>query len=297
MPKYFLVAILSVLAAVVAPLNVRAEVTDQEQGTTQIRVSSSGPVVRQGTAGFDAEGTRAGAAAHGQEAPPTGATPGPGVTFVPVHNNLIVITGAPWVDRSGTIHEGPGLPAGACPPGQMGFFVIDPNGVNQGVVCVPAQGAVAPASPAVQLAEQASAAQPWPNLVVGISPVIGLTGLPSWFWMGGSATMPDATASANGIAVTVRATLMDVVWNFGDGATFDAGADLGSAFPVASRIQHVYQTDTLGLTGGYDVSVVLRFRVTYSVNGSPFLDLGTKARPYRSSYVVNQLQPQAVKSW
>jgi hypothetical protein len=38
----------------------------------------------------------------------------------------------------------------------------------------------------------------------------------------------------------------------------------------------------------------VRYQVTYSVNGGPFNVLGVKARPYSSSYVVNQLQPQAV---
>jgi hypothetical protein len=136
--------------------------------------------------------------------------------------------------------------------------------------------------------------QPWPALQVSISPGLGLTGLASWFWLGGSPQMPDATASAGPLTVRVHATLVDVVWSFGDGGGFSSGTDLGRTFPAASSIQYVYQTDSAGRSGGYVVSALVRYQVTYSVNGGPFNVLGVKARSYTSSYVVNQLQPQAV---
>ena len=107
--------------------------------------------------------------------------------------------------------------------------------------------------------------------------------------------MPDATASAGPLTVRVRAALTEVVWSFGDGSSVSSGTNTGRAFPVASGIQHIYQTDSLGRRpGGVVVSALLRYHVTYSANGGPFLDLGVKARPYSAPYQVNQLQPQAV---
>jgi hypothetical protein len=39
---------------------------------------------------------------------------------------------------------------------------------------------------------------------------------------------------------------------------------------------------------------MLRFLVTYSVNGGPWQQLGVKVRAYSRSYSVLQLQPEAV---
>ena len=105
--------------------------------------------------------------------------------------------------------------------------------------------------------------------------------------------MPDATASAGGLTVTVRAALSQVSWGFGDGGSLGSGTDLGRAFPSPSTIQHVYQTDSFGRPN-FPVSALLRYTVTFSVNGGPFSFLAVKARPYGASYQVNQLQPQAV---
>ena len=294
MAKYLIVAILPLLVMAALPIDARAEVIDQQTVTRQTKSTPSGPVVAEGTAGFGSSGTQARAESHGLDRPQA-VTSGPGVTFAPVPNNLINDTGAPWIDQFGVLHQNPGFPATACPAGQTGLFVFNPQGINQGVVCVPAQQARPPASsPVLQLAQQASASQPWPVLNVGVSPTIGLTGLSSWFWLTGSARMPDATASAGGLTVTVRAMLVDVVWDFGDRSAADSGTDLGRPFPAPSGVQHVYQADSRAFAGGYPLNAILRFRVTYSVNGGPFTELGIKARRYTATYVVNQLQPEAV---
>ena len=201
------------------------------------------------------------------------------------------------LSQNGVIIVPPALPASACPPGQNGFFVKDANGVTTGILCVGNQPA-APGTPApspLALAQQASAMQPWPVLVMGANPGLGLTGLPSWFWLGGSPQMPDITVSSGTLRVTVRARLGDITWSFGDGASLSAGTDLGLAFPASSTIQHTYQTDTFG-RASYPVSALLRYSVTFSVNGGPFSPLGLKALPYGAAYRVNQLQPQAVSS-
>jgi hypothetical protein len=203
------------------------------------------------------------------------------------------------VDQSGVIHVAPPIPASACPAGQTGYYAYDATGAILGVVCVgnganPPPGAPAP-SP-LQLAQQASAAQPWPVLQFGINPTIGLTGLPSWFWLAGSPQMPDATASAGPLTVRVHATLIDVDWNFGDGGGLSSGTNVGQPFPAAGGIQHVYETDTFGRPGGYSLNALLRYEVTYSVNGGPFSVMGGKARPFVTTYQVNQLQPEAVSA-
>ena len=292
MQRYLPIPLFALIAALL-PVTANAESVDRERQVATVQANPPGPVVAQGTAAFDPSGTHASAESRGLDRPQRTAN-GPGVLFEPVPNNLVSDTGVPIV-RDGTLHLNDGVPANACPSGETGLFVFDAQGRSQGVVCIPTQQAgQAASSPILQLAQQASASQPWPVLNVGVSPSIGLTGLSSWFWLVGSARMPDATASAAGITVTVRATLIDIVWDFGDRSGADSGADLGQPFPAASGVQHVYQTDSRSLAGGYPVSAVLRFRVTYSVNGGPFTELGTKARPYTLTYVVNQLQPQAV---
>jgi hypothetical protein len=94
--------------------------------------------------------------------------------------------------------------------------------------------------------------------------------------------------------VIVHAALVGVTWAFGDGSQLDT-SDLGQAYPQPSDVNHDYQADSSALPNGYQVVALLGFKVTYSVNGGPWLDLGIKVKGYGSSYVVNQLQPEAVQ--
>jgi len=105
--------------------------------------------------------------------------------------------------------------------------------------------------------------------------------------------MPDAVASSGPLTVRVQARLAGVSWEFGDGLGFDS-VDLGQSYPVQSDIQHLYQTDTYRLSSGYSVVAILRYLVTYSVNGGPWNTLGVKTRPFSQQYLVYQLQPEAV---
>ena len=74
----------------------------------------------------------------------------------------------------------------------------------------------------------------------------------------------------------------------------DSGHSFGQAYPRQSSIGHVYQTDTFQQPGGYQVAATLRFGVWYSVNAGPWRFLGTKAKSYALTYVVNQIQPEGV---
>jgi hypothetical protein len=283
----------------VGPVSVLAEASSSN--TANVGPIVSGPTVSQGSAGFDGSGIQAQAATSTDRpsvGPPTGSsTGGSGVTLQPIPFNALPFNGPPQIGTGGAIVTPPGIPVSVCPPGQTGFFAFAPDGSNLGVVCVgtatnPPPGGP-PATP-LQLAQQASAEQPWPSLQVGLNPLVGLTGLASRFWLTGSTDIPDATAAAGPLTVSVHAALIDILWSFGDAGTLSSGTDTGRPLPAASVIQHVYQTDTFDRPAGYPVSALLRYRVTYSVNGGPPVELGVKARPYGTSYVVNQLQPEAV---
>jgi hypothetical protein len=300
--RYLPLITLPLVALGLLPVNVRAESVDTGRATANVQANGPGQTSRKGSASFGPSGTEADVSSRTQQqqqVPGVGVVGTSDLTIRPIPFNAIPVLGAPWVDQSGVIHLPPSLPGAACPPGQTGFFIYDATGALQGIQCVITTGAPAgtPASTPVQLAQQASSRQPWPNLALRVDPARGLTGLPSWFWLtGGSPTMPDVAASAGGLTVTVRATLAGVTWDFGDRGTFDSGTNVGKPFPAPGGVEHVYQTDTFGMPGGAQVSALLRFRVTYSVNGGPFTELGVKSRPYTATYVVNQLQPEAVST-
>jgi hypothetical protein len=275
-----------------------AELPDPTASSITIGPTSRGPVITEGTAGFGNAGIAAAASAS---TPQTGSqqnlNTGLTFTYTPIPDNTLVAVGGPPQANNGVIAKpGTGFQP-ACPPGQIGYYVYDSAGQFAGVVCVPNSTATpTPGSAAeVALAEEASSRQPWPNLQVGVNPDRGLTGLQSWFWLRpANAAMPLASATAGPLTVTVRAALIDVLWDFGDGSRADAGLDLGQAYPRESAIRHVYQTDTFQLAGGYQVLATLRFGVWYSVNSGAWRFLGTKAKSFSLSYSVNQIQPEGV---
>jgi len=276
-----------------------AELPDWSSSSATIGPAASGPVVTQGAAEFDSGGIAAAASAKTPQAVAgQNATSGPAFTYTPVSDNtLVTVGGPPQANSSGLIAKpGTGFQP-ACPAGQTGYYVYDSTGQFAGVVCVPTATATPTAGSAtvIALAEAASSRQPWPVLAVGVNPATGITGLQSWFWLTPSnATMPQASTTAGPLTVTVRAALIDVLWDFGDASRTDAGLDLGQAYPRESAIRHVYQTDTFQLAGGYQVLATLRFGVWYSVNSGPWQFLGTKAKSYSLSYTVNQIQPEGV---
>jgi len=218
-----------------------------------------------------------------------------GNTYRPVPYNASCGPTSYQINNNGTISVSPCFMQSACPPGQTGYYAYDSQGTSLGIVCVAAPSNFPPAtSPEIALAEQASSTQPWPVLTMRVNPGVGLTGLPSWFWLaGGNPQMADATATAGPLTVTVRATFTDVTWLFGDGIGSDS-MDIDYPYPSQSDVQHIYQTDTYGRTGGYTVSGILRYLVTYRVNGGAWQQLGVKTKAFSQQYFVYQLQPEAV---
>ena len=273
----------------------RAEFGGGDRGTVSVGPIAGGGVVSQGSARYDPTGTQASvdAQANQPQSPIPVAGGGSDLTYRPVPNNQLPIVPPLVSNNAGTIIAPQGGTQSACPPDQTGYLVYGSGGnTTFGIICVPS--GLPANSPEVLLAQQASSKQPWPNLVLGVNPVTGLTGLASWFWLGGgSAAMSDATASSGPLTIRVHASLIGATWDFGDGSRTDSG-DLGQAFPAGSDVQHVYQTDTYGLPGGYTISGLLRFLVTYSVNGGPWQQLGLKTKAYSHSYSVFQIQPVAV---
>ncbi|MDQ6691973.1 MAG: hypothetical protein M3Z13_04310, partial [Candidatus Dormibacteraeota bacterium] len=207
--------------------------------------------------------------------------------------NQVVIAPPLVISNAGVITAPGAGSQNACPVGPTGYLVYGPGGNGSfGVICA-AQPTLS-SNPELTVAEEASSKQPWPNLVMSVNPGTGLTGLASWFWLGGGAPqMPDASASSGPLSVRVHAALVGVTWQFGDGSLQDSSG-LGRPYPAQSDIQHVYQTDTYNHPQGYLVSGLLRFLVTYSANGGPWQQLGVKTKAYSRSYPVYQVQPEAV---
>ncbi len=301
MKRGIIVILVAVLVAVTSSTSAFAESPNQGKNTVGVSMSN-GPTTSQGVAGFDPGGTQSSAASATYTVPvgrideaTVAANAGSDLIVRQIPFNLVPV-GA--IDGgNGLIINNPGATRPACPAGQIGFFVgsANNNAAFQ-VVCVPNQAPAPPQATTVsplQLAEEASAKQPWPDLLVSANPASGLTGLASWFWCAGNATMADASASAGPLTVTVHATLTDVTWRFGDGTAI--AGDLGRAFPTPSDIQHVYETDSAHLEQGYQLIASVRWRVSFSVNGGPFSDLGIKTMDYTRTYLVEQLQPVAVR--
>jgi hypothetical protein len=244
-----------------------------------------------GTAGYGDQGIVATAASeqHGGGGGSGGTYSGGGYTFTQIPLPTLPYIGGFFINTHAVY---------PCPPSQTAYVVRAPDGTNLGVICVPnpTPGTPGAGNPVLVLAQEASGRQPWPGLGVDANPSNGLAGVAAWFWLGqGVTAIPPASATSGPITVTVRATLTDVVWDFGDGSpVFDSGPSAGRPYPQPSDITHVYQTDSYGLPGGYTVTASLSFTVAFSVNGGPWTAFGSKVRAYSASYTVGQAQPEAV---
>ena len=286
-------ALAALAALVLMPVAALAEDPGNDGGTVNVGPVSKGPAVAQGSAGYDPNGITATASTQPSASGTTSTAPS--YIYRPIPGNAVPGS-CPTTQSDGTISNPCAqLPVSACPPAQTGYYVYDSNGNALGLVCVPnpTDSLLPPTTPEIALADEASSRQPWPVLRLGVNPSAGLTGLPSWFWLSGNASMQDAVASSGPLSVRVRARLEGISWEFGDGLGYDS-LDLGQAYPRQSDIQHLYQTDTYRVTNGYTVIAILRFLVTYSVNGGPWQTLGVKTRPISQQYFVYQLQPEAV---
>ncbi len=160
-------------------------------------------------------------------------------------------------------------------------------------------------------------AVPYPDVQIGVNPApLGLTGLPSWFWIQGYAGRPLNAATTINIApqvpagypgecppppgatldVTVQLTPFAYTWTFGDQLTTSAvtTTSLGKAYPQASDIQHRYESTSLGHPEGFPVTVTMRLHARYQANGAAWQGLPDASRTYTRTYQVQQAQTVVV---
>lgn len=156
-------------------------------------------------------------------------------------------------------------------------------------------------------------AVPYPDIQIGINPSpLGLTGLPSWFWVQGydgrtlrAATTvsvpPQVPAGYPGgcpqppgasLDVAVQFSPASYDWTFGDRLPTSTLSTtlLGEGYPRSSSIQHVYEYTSLGRPDGFAVSVTVHFRAQYQANGNAWQALPDVAKAYTRSYPVQQAQ-------
>lgn len=79
----------------------------------------------------------------------------------------------------------------------------------------------------------------YPSVHPAVNPVLGITGLASWFW----ATADDAPLRmlrGNGLDLEIELRVASVRWRFGDGTLGSVGG-WGSPYPAASAVTHVFE--------------------------------------------------------
>lgn len=110
---------------------------------------------------------------------------------------------------------------------------------------------------------------PGPDL--GVAPArIGLTGLPSYFWVANDLRPIRATAGVRGLTVTAEARPVRYLWDFGDGndrLTMHPGRPWTKT--KRGNVGHVYETK-----GRYEPSVEVVWAARWRVNEGPWRALG-----------------------
>lgn len=118
---------------------------------------------------------------------------------------------------------------------------------------------------------------------------IGLTGLPSFFWVGNELAPVTATAGVRGLTVTAEARPAAYRWDFDDGTT--RTTQHGGRPWTRQRdgnVGHLYETK-----GRYQPAVTVTWAARWRINGGAWRDLGyfstTDAIEYRVREMVAAL--------
>jgi hypothetical protein len=142
-----------------------------------------------------------------------------------------------------------------------------------------------------QAADRAISLAPKPKLRVAPRSV-GLTGLPSYFWLAQRPRAITASAGVPGLTVTAQARPRQFVWDFGDGrdkVTTRSGRRWRKRRP--GNIGHTYET-----RGRYRTRVEVIWEARWRIGGGPWRPLGyfsnSDARRYRVRQVVAVLVRQ-----
>jgi PKD domain len=114
---------------------------------------------------------------------------------------------------------------------------------------------------------------------------VGLTGLPSYFWLAVPPRPISASASAGGITVIAEASPAQYLWTFGDGddlVTTTSGRPWTRDLP--GNIDHTYET-----RGRYELSVEVIYRARWRLDGGPWQSLGFFSTTDSRTYPVRQV--------
>ena len=114
---------------------------------------------------------------------------------------------------------------------------------------------------------------------------IGLTGLPSFFWVGNELRTVTATAGVPGLTVTAEARPVRFRWEFGDGSERDT-AHQGQAWTNRrpGNVAHLYET-----RGRYEPAVTVVWAARWRVNLGPWRDLGYFTTDGSIDYPVREM--------
>ena len=126
-----------------------------------------------------------------------------------------------------------------------------------------------------------------PSPALAINPAtVGITQLPSWFWVTGVGGPVTVTATIDGYSVTTTATPVAYQWNFGDGS---AGTSQTPGSESDPSVTHTYD-----YKGTYIVSLLVDYTGTFSYagpGGTGTESLGNYVEPGTSiPYVVQEVR-------
>lgn len=137
---------------------------------------------------------------------------------------------------------------------------------------------------AAAAADRAIALAPEPQLRVAPAR-IGLTGLPSYFWLAREPEPISAQASAGGLVVTAEARPVEFVWDFGDGGekvTSHSGRRWSPR--RAGNIAHLYETK-----GRYGLTIDVIWEARWRVGGGLWQSLGYFSNSDARLYPVREV--------
>lgn len=149
---------------------------------------------------------------------------------------------------------------------------------------------LSPSELAAIAADRAMALAARPRLEIAPASV-GLTGLPSYFWLAEELQPVAATAVVPGMRVTAEATPVSYLWSFGDGselATRDPGRAWRKAKP--GNISHRYET-----RGAYELQVRVIWEARWRIGTGPWRPLGYFANEDSERYPVRQVRARLTR--
>lgn len=120
---------------------------------------------------------------------------------------------------------------------------------------------------------------------------VGLTGLPSYFWVRNDLAPVTANASAGGLTVTATAQPSEYVWAFGDG-TDRTTRHPGRAWTKRKpgNVGHLYETK-----GRYEPEVTVVWVARWRINRGPWQPLGYFSTTGSVDYRVREVRAVLVR--